>query len=110
MDIRKAFDSVSHKILLQKLYHYGIRGLAHKLLQSCCNDAKLQLFFNSINIGVPQGSILGPPLFLLYVNDKPNATFCNPRLFADDTCLIVRNSTLSGLEHEYNREMQKLHK
>ena len=90
MDIRKAFDIVSHKIL-QKLYHYGIRGLAHKLLESYlafrsqfvtvrnCNSS-----LKSINIGVPQGSILGPLLFLLYINDMPNATSCNPRLFADD--------------------------
>ena len=115
MDIRKAFDTVSHNIVLQKLYHYGIREFALKLLESYlasrsqfvtvrnCNSS-----LKSINVGIPQSSILGLLLFLLYINDMPNATSCNSRLFADDTCLIVCNSTLSGLKHECNREMQNL--
>ena len=67
MDFRKAFDTVSHKILLNKLYHYGIRGPAHKLMESYLSERKQYVIIKnsssstrSINIGVPQGSILGP--------------------------------------------------
>ena len=92
MDVSKAFDTVSHNILLQKLYHYGIRGIAYKLLESYLSFrnqfASVQNHHSSlkpINVGVPQGSILGPRLFLIYVNDIPNSESCNPRLFANHT-------------------------
>ena len=55
--------------------------------------------------GVPQGSTLGPLLFLLYVNDLPNLTKTTPRLFADDTCLTVHHSNLSNLQTELNLEL-----
>ena len=115
MDFRKAFDTVSHKILLNKLYHYGIRGPAHKLMESYLSERKQYVIIKnsssstrSINIGVPQGSILGPLLYLIYVNDITNATSCNPRLFADDTCLVLNNSSLSILELNCNIELKNL--
>ena len=99
MNLRKAFDTVSHKILLHKLHHYGIRGPAYALIENdltCRNQ--FVTFSNTssstkpINIGVLQGSILGPLLFLIYINDLPNAINSRPtpRLFTDDTCLILR--------------------
>ena len=110
MDVRKAFDTVSHNILLQKLYHYGIHGTAYKLLESYLSFrnqfVSVQNHHSSlkpINIGVPQGSILGPLLFLIYVNDIPNSVSCNPRLFADDTCLLVSSPSLTILENECNK-------
>ena len=115
MDVRKAFDTVSHNILLQKLHHNGIRGTAYKLLESYLSFrnqfVSVQNHHSSlkpINIGVPQGSILGPLLFLIYVNDIPNSVSCNPRLFADDTCLLVSSPSLTILENECNKEMNKL--
>ena len=115
MDLRKAFDTVSHKILLQKLSHYGVRGPAYKLIE---NYLHLRQQFvsinnynsscNSIQIGVPQGSILGPLLFLVYINDLHNATSSKPRLFADDTCFVLSNSSPSLLETDCNLEIQNL--
>jgi len=115
MDLRIAFDTVSHKILLQKLYHYGIWGCAHKIIESYLSfrsqfvsvhnhNSSLKL----INIGVPQGSILGLLLFLIYVNDIPNTTLSRPCLFTDDTYLIVNSTSLSTLEQECNIELKKL--
>ena len=115
MDLRKAFDTVSHNILHQKLYHYGIRGPAHKLIESYLTSRKQFVSIDnvnssaqSINIGIPQGSILGPLLFLIYINDLPNATFSKPRLFADDTCIMPSDSSLPNLETKCNTELNQL--
>ena len=61
-----------------------------------------------VNIGVPQGSTLGPLLFLLYINDLPNSVDSVPRLFADDTCLLVNSSSLEHLESKLNIEINKV--
>ena len=105
MDLCKAFDTVSHKILLHKLHHYGICGQAYALIENYLTSRNQFVTFNNtssstkpINIDVPQGSILGPLLFLIYINDLPNAINSTPRLFADDTCLILQQSSLSSLE------------
>ena len=115
MDLRKAFDTVTHHILLHKLYHYGVRGPAHSLIESYLTSRKQFVSINnqqsctkSINIGVPQGSILGPLLFLIYINDLSNAVSSCPRLFADDTCQVVSNPCLIELEKNCNTEMQNL--
>ena len=115
MDVPKAFGIVPHNILLQKLYHYGIRGTAYKLLESYLpfrnQFVSVQNHHSSlklINIGVPQGSILGPLLFLVYVNDIPHSISCNPRLFVHDTCLLVSSPSLTVLENECNKEINKL--
>ena len=96
MDFTKAFDTVSHETLMHKLYHYGIRGPAYGLIASYLSRTNQFVVVDNtlsslkpINIGVPQGSILGPLLFLIYVNDICNATNCNPRLIADDACFVL---------------------
>ena len=112
MDLSKTFDTVSHQILPQKFLHYGIRGPAYCLIESYLSNCQRFVSINisasplkSISIGVPQGSILGPLPFLIYVNDLTNATFCQPRLFADDLCLALNNSSLNALEVNCNSEL-----
>ena len=110
IDLRKAFDTVSHKILLQKLYHYSICGPAHKLIESFVSHNSTTSSSKAINIGVPQGSILGLLLFLIYINNLPNTITSKPRLFADDTCLILNNPSASALETAGNLELHDLYK
>ena len=116
MDLREIFDTVSHQILLQKLLHYRIRGPAYCLTESYLSNRQQFVSINnsasslkSISIGVPQGSMLGPLLFLIYVNDLTYATFCQSRLFAQDTCLALNISSQNALEVDCNCELRRLH-
>ena len=99
IDLSKAFDTINHDILLSKLYHYGIRGNAHKWFQSYLTNRKQHTEFHnqssiSCNIkhGVLQGSILGTLLFLIYVNDFHNSlNHAHAIMYADDTNLFISN-------------------
>ena len=115
LDLAKAFDSVSHEILLHKLQCYGIRSKVLPLFKSylSCrsqyvkvNNVKSSLL--GIEFGVPQGSILGPLLFSIFINDLPDATNFYVKLFADDTFLCAQNNNFVTLENEVNIELEKV--
>ena len=117
LDFKKAFDTVSHSILLYKLEHYGIRGVANKLLKLYSSDRSQFVSHHNLSsdtvinrFGVPQGSNLGPLLFLIYINDIPHALNSNPRLFADDTCLNINAVTPAMLSEKMNLELTTVHK
>ena len=117
IDIKKAFDTVSHELLLEKMSILGIRGTENLWfrnylsgrLQSTVLGSKRSKSL-SITCGVPQGSILGPLLFLIYINDMPNATKLLSILFADDTTYQLSANNLDELEKEANLELAKAEK
>ena len=116
VDLQKAFDTVDHQILLAKLSHYGIRGVSNDWFKSYLSNRSQYVSINgydsglaAINCGVPQGSVLGPLLFLLYRNDLNQAIkFCKVHNFADDTNLLCLGNSIKKLIKLVNADLKCL--
>ena len=96
LDFSKAFDKVSHNLLLHKLHHYGIRGNTHRLIEAFLSERTQVVEVDGeesdvgrVESGVPQGSVLGPSLFLFYINDLPDNLNSTVRLFADNIIVYL---------------------
>ena len=118
IDLSKAFDTVNHKILLKKLTYFGIKGVYLDWLNSYLRNRKQFIFYNDknssmldITCGVPQGSILGPLLFLLYINDLQKASsIIKPIMFADDTNIFFSDKHITSLFSTMNNELKNIQK
>ena len=105
VDLQKAFDTVDHEILLEKLSHYGICAVSNDWFKSCLSNCNQYVSingygsgFSALNCGVPQRSVLGPLPFLLYINDLNQAIkLCKVHHFADDTHLLCLSNSIIKL-------------
>ena len=124
IDLSKAFDTIDHKILLKKLSYYGLDNISVKWFDSYLNNRKQLVCIDDnnsseelITTGVPQGSVLGPLLFIIYINDLYYATDkFKPVLFADDTTLMSTLCTFTriigsdaDISYNINKELDKIH-
>jgi hypothetical protein len=118
LDYSKAFDTVSHDLLLKKLYRYGFRGCVSDFLKSYFSSRKQSVKIKNsfsdvldVNIGVPQGSSLGPLYFLIFVNEFTKiCRYCKSILYADDSVIYLSGDTLSELQDRVNHDISLIYK
>ena len=116
VDLQKAFDTVDYQILLAKLNHYGICGVSNDWFKSYLSNRNQYVSINgfdsgltSINCGIPQGSVLRPHLFLLYIHDLNQAIkFCKVHHFADDTNLLCLSNSIKKLNKLASTDLKHL--
>ena len=118
LDLKKAFDTVDLHILLSKLRLYGLTGVSHKLFSSYLDNHTQKCVVNGslsecciLKCGIPQGTILGPLLFLLCRNDLPNClSHSVPRMYTDDTHLTYSNGNIHSVQSSLNKDLLNINR
>ena len=117
LDISKAFDKVWHKGLIFKLKTYGVEGKLLKLLENYLTDRQQRVVLNdqmssrqNVYAGIPQGSVLGPLLFLIYINNLPNGLTSLSQIFVDDTSLFSKMIDKNNSNSQLNFDLAKISK
>ena len=115
IDLQKAFDTIDHDVPLQKLYATGFSKCTVNWFKSYLSNRSFKvnlgnIFFQptSVSCGVPQGSILGPILFLIYVNDMSQAVKCHLFLYADDSCFVCQHKDMNDIEKQLNVDFSNI--
>ena len=116
LDLKKAFDTVDHATLLSKLKAYGVQNTSYTWFKLHLNSRQQKCFVNGspsdsqhLTCGIPQGTNLGPVLFVLYINDLPNClSNSQPRMYADDTFLTFASNDITHLEQGLNKDLAKV--
>ena len=115
---KKTFDTVDHLILLSKLHLYGQKGVSHKLFSSCLDNRTQKCVVNGslsecciLKCGIPQGTILGPLLFLLHSNGLPNCLAHSvPRMYSEDTHLTYSNGNIHSVQSSLNKDLLNINR
>jgi len=118
LDLQKAFDTVNHSVLIKKLFDYGMSSNVIKWFESYLNDRRHVTVINGVRsnerqtiCGIPQGSILGPLLFILYINDLPNNVFnVKVSMYADDTALYYNSNDIDDIVVKMNSDLENIRK
>ena len=115
IDLQKAFDTIDHNILLEKMKHFNFSAHTIFWFKSYLSDRTFKININKVfsnpgdlTCGVPQGSILGPLLFLLYINDMPESVSSELFLYADDSCLVFQHKDVKEIEKQLNKDFSDL--